>query len=208
MAQIINLLSYNIFNFMKRCYFQEKRGNGYVIGSRDQRQQLGNRAHLMPLIWKNYIIIAKNEVFYTAPRHHRGPNSFLNKMKYLGAYNLTDDDMKELNSLHPGFSLKQFHKWVKTGNYVDSWGTSDFISYPYTGYQAPGMPFFQQAFFEYPTKKYRDWLKTDSTIFEKFYITKIPKPLKYCEELFDANVLVIKELVKDIGDLTPIVHKE
>ena len=163
----------------------------------------------MLLIWENdNIIIAKNGVFYTAPRHYRGSNSFLNKMKYLGTYILTDDDMKELNSLHPGFSLKQFNKQVKISYYVDSWRRSELIPYPYTGYQAPGTPFFQQAFFEYPTKKYRDWLKTDSTIFEKSYITKIPKPLKYCEQLFDANVLVIKKLVKDIGDLTPIVHKE
>ena len=87
-------------------------------------------------------------------------------------------------------------------------GRNDLIPYPYTGYQAPGTPFFQQAYFEYPTKKYRDWLKTDFTIFEKPYITKIPKLLKYCEELFDPNVFVIKKLVKDIGDLTPIVHKE
>ena len=87
-------------------------------------------------------------------------------------------------------------------------GRNDLIPYPYTGYQAPGTPFFQQAYFEYPTKKYRDWLKTDFTIFEKPYITKIPKLLKYCEELFDPNVFVIKKLVKDIGDLTPIVYKE
>ena len=93
---------------MKRYYFQEKRANGYVIGSRDQRQRLGNRAYLMPLIWENDIIMAKNEGFYTAPRHLRGSNSFLNKMKYFGTYNLTNDDMKELNSLHPGFSLNIF----------------------------------------------------------------------------------------------------
>ena len=29
---------------MKRYYFQEKRGNGFVIGSRDRRQRLQNRA--------------------------------------------------------------------------------------------------------------------------------------------------------------------
>ena len=47
---------------MKRYYFQEKRGNGYIIGSRDQRQRLGNRAYLMPLIWENdNNMIAKNE---------------------------------------------------------------------------------------------------------------------------------------------------
>ena len=162
----------------------------------------------MPLIWKNdNIIIAKNKVFHTVPRHFRGPNSFLNKIRYLGAYNLTNDDMKELNSIHPGFSLKQLHKWVKISNY-DLWGRSDLIPYPYTGYQTSGISFFQQAFFEYPTKKYKDWIKTDFTIFEKPYITKIPKPLKYYEELFDANVLVIKKLVKNIGNLTPVVHKE
>ena len=27
-------------------------------------------------------------------------------MKFLGGYSLTDDDVKQLNSLHPGFSLK------------------------------------------------------------------------------------------------------
>ena len=38
LAEIINLPSWNIYNLMKRYYFQEKRANGYVIGSRDQRQ--------------------------------------------------------------------------------------------------------------------------------------------------------------------------
>ena len=102
--------------------------------------------------------------FLPTPRQLRGSHSFLNKMRYLGTYNLTDDDMKELNSMHPGFSLKQLHKWVKIGNYVDSWGRSNLIPYPYTGDQAPETSFFQQAYFEY--------------------------------------------LTKDIGDLTPIVHKE
>ena len=60
MAEIINMPSFDIFHFMKRYYFQEKRGNGYVIGSRDQRQRLGNRAYLMLLIWENdNIAIAK-----------------------------------------------------------------------------------------------------------------------------------------------------
>ena len=39
-------------------------------------------------------------------------------------------------------------------------------------------------------------------------IETIPKPLSFCEELFDRNVLKIKKLVKDIGDLTPLIHKE
>ena len=29
-----------------------------------------------------------------------------------------------------------------------------------------------------------------------------------CEQLFDKNVLEIKKLVKDIADLTPLIHKQ
>ena len=181
MAEITNENFFDLLKAMKKYYFQEKRGNGYVIGSRDRRQKLGHRAYLMPLIWDNdNIIIAKNEIFYTASKSLRGKNSFLNKMKFLGGYNLTNEDVKQLNSLHPGFSLKQLNRWAKVSDYVDSWGRNNVIPYPYTGYKALGMPFFEQAYFEYLTKKYKKWLNTDNKLFEKFYIGKIPKPLKYC----------------------------
>ena len=58
------------------------------------------------------------------------------------------------------------------------------------------------------TKKYGKWLSTDNRIFMRPYIKKIPKPLKYCEELFDKDVLEIKQLVKDIGDLNTLIHRE
>ena len=32
--------------------------------------------------------------------------------------------------------------------------------------------------------------------------------LRYCEELFNKDVLEIKRLVKDIGDLNPLTHQE
>ena len=41
----------------------------------------------------------------------------------------------------------------------------------------------------------------------KPYIKKIPKPLKFCEELFDKDVLTVKQLVKDIGYLNTLIHK-
>ena len=37
---------------------------------------------------------------------------------------------------------------------------------------------------------------------------KIQKPLKYCEELLDKDVLEIKQLVKDIGDLNALIRRE
>ena len=40
------------------------------------------------------------------------------------------------------------------------------------------------------------------------YIKKVPKPLKYCEELFQKDVLEIKQLLKDIGDLNTLIHRE
>ena len=42
----------------------------------------------------------------------------------------------------------------------------------------------------------------------KPYIKKIPKPLKQCEELFDKDILKKKQLVKDIGDLKSLIHRE
>ena len=58
------------------------------------------------------------------------------------------------------------------------------------------------------TQKYKEWLGTDNRIFMKPYIEKVPKPLKYCEELFDRVVLEIKKIVKDIGDLKTLIHIE
>ena len=57
-------------------------------------------------------------------------------------------------------------------------------------------------------KKYSEWLGTDDQIFVRLYINKIPKPLKYCEELFDKDVPEIKKLVKDIYNLNPLIHQE
>ena len=37
---------------------------------------------------------------------------------------------------------------------------------------------------------------------------KIPERLDAREQLFDKNVLEIKKLLKNIGDLTPLIHKE
>ena len=35
---------------MKKFYYTEKESNGYAIGTCEQRQSLGNRSYLMPLI--------------------------------------------------------------------------------------------------------------------------------------------------------------
>ena len=39
-------------------------------------------------------------------------------------------------------------------------------------------------------------------------VKNFPKPLNYCEALFDKNVLRIKKLIHDIGDLSKLIHKK
>ena len=55
--------------------------------------------------------------------------------------------------------------------------------------------------FEISNKKYKDGLNTDWGIFFNQSIIDIPETLIKCEKLFDKNVLEIKKLVTDIGDL-------
>ena len=85
------------------------------------------------------------------------------------------------------------------------------MNYPYNYYGSfgqVGYPIMRFEAVSSATKKYKEWLGTDNRIFMRPYIKKIPKPLKFCEELFDKDVLTVKQLVKDIGDLNTLIHKK
>ena len=88
--------------FMKKFYYTEKKGNGYIIGTRDQRRSLGRRSYLIPLIWNNDDIwIAKNEIFYTtANAAQMREKTFLKNIRYVGSYWLEDKDEKQLLIFH------------------------------------------------------------------------------------------------------------
>ena len=61
------------------------------------------------------------------------------------------------------------------------------------------------------TKKCGEWLSTDNRIFMRPYIKKYQGRVSeelYCEELLDKDVLEIKQLVKDIGYLNTLIHRE
>ena len=99
---------------------------------------------------------------------------------------------------------------MKVDNDVVSY-QNELVFFPFTYYGSYGKVGYPVVGFEAvspATKKYKEWLGTDNRIFMKPYIKKIPKPLKYCEELFDKDVLEIKQLVKDIGDLNTLIHRE
>ena len=152
--------------------------------------------------------------FYTTANASqlRGSRTFLknHRLKYMGSYWLTDSDKKELKSIIPSFQLAQFHSWMFVGGSVPSY-QNELIFWPFTyfgSFGQPGIPVMYFTCESQKIKKYNEWLETDKRIFMKPYIKTIPKPLTFCEELFDKNVLEIKKLVKDIGDLTPLIHKE
>ena len=131
-------------------------------------------------------------------------------MKYMGSHWLDDDHLKELHSMLPNFQLQQLHSWMKVNNDIVSY-QNELIFFPFTYYGSYGKVGYPVVGFKAvspATKKYKEWLGTDNRIFMKPYIKKIPKSLKYCEELFDKDVLEIKQLVKDIGDLNTLIHRE
>ena len=57
-----------------------------------------------------------------------------------------------------------------------------------------------------PTNK--KWFKMGYTIFDEPTTVDIPELISQCEKLFDKNVLPIKKLVKDIGNLDNLTTKE
>ena len=157
----------------------------------------------MPIIFDvNDIWIAPNEIFYTTANavQMRGKTFLMqNGMKYMGSYELNVNDQKELRSMLPNFQLKIFHKWMKVKVSAQNY-QNELIFYPYNYYGSFGQVRYPAMGFEAVSR--------DKRIFMRPYIKKIPKPLKYCEELFDKDVLEIKQLVKDIGDLKTLIHRE
>ena len=135
-----------------------------------------------------------------------------NGMKYMGTYTLNANDKKEFRSMLPNFQSKKFNKWMKVKVLIRiNTNQNELMFYPYYYYGSFGQVGYPVMGFEAvspATKKYKEWLGTDNRIFMRPYIKKIPKLLKYCEELLDKDVLEIKQLVKDIGDLNTLIHRE
>ena len=56
--------------------------------------------------------------------------------------------------------------------------------------------------------QYSKWFRNTYEVFYKTSVVDIPESMTECEKLFDKNVLPIKKLVKDIGDLDSAVIKD
>ena len=152
----------------------------------------------MPIIFdRTDIWVAPNKIFYTTVNgaQIRGKTFLMqNGMEYMQKYVLNNDDQKELRSALLNFQLKVFHKWMKV-KVTSQQYQNELIFYPYNYYGSFGLVRYLVMRFESvssATKKYRELLGTDNRIFMKPYIKKTPKSLKYCEELFDKDVLEMK----------------
>ena len=62
--------------------------------------------------------------------------------------------------------------------------------------------------FSISNSNYKKWFKTGYTILDEPTTVDILELISQCEKLFDKNVLPIKKLVKDIGDLDNLTIKE
>lgn len=159
----------------------------------------------------NGLSVFYNEEFYTTdvPRN----NSFLkqNGIKDLGSYTLAKDDLTELRSMLPNFQLKILCKWKKDKRLTRQTWLNDLFYYPQTKYGSYGQPQYNisnvQALSK-NTKKYSGWFNTDNEIFIKPYIRNAPTTLLNGEKLFDKDVIEIKELVKNIGNVGKLSKRE
>ena len=198
---------------MRKNFIISTKKSSYAIGNAEQRHNLGNRSYLMPIVWENdNILIATIEIFYTTAiaSQMRESRTFLknHRLKHMGSYWLKDSVKKELESILPNFQLDQFRSWMFVGGGIPSY-QDELIFWPCTyfnSFSQPGVPAMYFSCVSKSIQTYKGCLGTNMIIFIKPFIKPIPKPLSFCEELFDRKVLEIKKLVKDIGDLTPLIH--
>ena len=192
-------------NFAKKYYDDEGKG-AKVIGQYAQRLRLGNKKYLMPITWIfGSLWINLNEQFFTSDTLHLKSRTFLrdSSIKDLGTYKLTDEDIQEIRKLIPNFNLQFLHKFVKYKN-IPNDRLSELIYYPKTSYQVFGQPEYIGSKFltSIDSRKYGDYFHTDNLIFKQPYIKKIPSTLAAAENLFDKDVLEIKDLVTKTGNIS------
>lgn len=112
------------------------------------------------------------------------------------------------------FGLTYLAKWVHkrhshSTDHLDYFGPEDMILMSETSYNQLPLTSFPFMKFKISNKLYCKWLdKHSCNIFYKVDLSDITESLDSCEKLFDKNVLPIKKLVKDIGDLDNLMVKE
>ena len=175
--------------------------------------------YLMPFIVRRTstgridIGITRNKIFLTAPTALRVTHpltGILKNCRYLGDFLLDEENTKKLQEIYPGFCFTRLSNWVRLPQIrdLDFFGTEDMKFMKKTEYN--NMPLTDEPFMNFfiSNNSYLKWLKNDYNVFYSTSLVNVPEPLSDCEKLFDKNVLPIKKLVKDIGNLNNLTIKE
>ena len=210
-------------SFMKHLYFDknyggEENGKYPVIGK--FITGLFN-TDTQPFIQKNLSVeIKRNKPFLISgsadkKRHNFGFGSILDDCHYMGNYPLTDHDKQEINKSFPNFSFNSLGEYVSINRTTRNthWEVNDILFFPSTTYQSGSTtvifdPKTQFMKFICENSKYKDYLDSNNRIFYFDSYKDLPGDLDDCEKLFDKNVLEIKKLVNDIGQLKEITEYE
>ena len=121
---------------------------------------------------------------------------------------LNSGAQRELNALYPNFTLSQLDCWKVETPFIRRWGKDDLILFPKTKNSHYGKAEFHYSEFVYNYQKYNPWLKSNKYIFNRPTYQILPGTIKEAAETFNKDVLPIKKLVKEIGDIKKIAHKE
>ena len=180
------------------------KGTQYVVRTNAERNTLNlqGRGFLMLFVQSvKCIKIELNELFYTCRRHFKGNYSILNSCRYQKVINLNSGALRELNALYPDFTLLQLDCRKAETLFIRRWRKDDLILFPYTKNRHYGKAEFNYSEFVYNDRKYNSWLKSNQFISNRSTYKLLPGTLKEAEEIFNKNVLPIKKLLKEIGDI-------
>ena len=190
------------------------------MGTLDEWRKLAPKeeGHLMPFIVHRTssgridVGITRNVIFLTPPRDLRiqTKEGILKNCKHLGRFILTEANTKQLQAMHPGFCFTFLEKFVCLPQIrdIDFFGWEDMHLIPHTKYNKIPLTEYPLMNFFIQNNRCSKWFKNDYNVFYSPSVVDIPEPITKCEELFDYNVLPIKKLVKDIGDLNNLTIKE
>ena len=109
--------------------------------------------------------------------------------------------LRELNALYPDFTLLQLDCWKAETPFIRRWRKDDLILFPNTKNRHYGKAEFNYSEFVYNDQKYNSWLKSNQFISNRSTYKLLSGTSKEAEEIFNKNVLPIKKLVKEIGDI-------
>ena len=195
-------------SFLKHMYFDRKlstwfHGKYKVI-----------RTGLMPIIQGNLNVeIKRNETFFISGAPEKKENKFnssiRNNCEFVGAYALTNQDKQAINKLYPNFSFNYLSEFVYKGDGRRrfQWGVNDLFVFPST---RDNRGDFKNSFLKFvcSKSKYENYLNSNNGIFYFDSYKDLPDDLAECEKLFEKEVLKIKKLVGDIGEINELTEDE